>query len=965
MKISPNRLLALTLLLPLSGIHSPARSADAHSVMNAPDQFAWGLFVDINKPADATKPNGPVIWETWALARDVFRNPNAKPEWPAAEADAPRQFEPAPLQQLIRASQKAAEVPTPGPAILVDSGVLLTEGNETRMNRDAFDFVVANELYHIEGQEAFFNSGRTITFPVGAQEIKAQWRRIAPEQKARYHWTEISRSGAAEPELWGLTALHITTKDIPNWFWATWEHKDNEGVEAVVPSRDKAGLPAALQGTKWENYLLRGTQVDFVSATGKPIILANSQVERGFQATSSCMTCHSRASIGDTPRTEFDRGTTPPTPLPRPANRLAVFENDGENGAVGVPLASWFEDATTDPPSRSYIQTDFVWSLFRARRKSVPPLPNAIQPVDAPATGAAVASAIPAAPSLAIPPPKLLVRLAKDRRLPEKLRPWLTPLGLQQEAGFATSRLLMLDSPAALDVHGLQDFIVVRPPSLGVPAGSLHVKNLDAAKSHLVPQLRGTFGLNGSGMTVAVFDEGGVRPSHLEFRRVSNDPASTRVTLSTNKPFSEHSTHVAGTVAANGRNPQAIGMAPGSLVRSFDWDNDLEELAAVADSIVISNHSYGKNTGWTYTPQLAGWAWWGHRGVSQTKDWGFGAYTLETAELDSLLHRTPHLVTVVAAGNDRNDVPPLGSALYEVLWDEHGIPTRYQLITGSAPPADNADQGGLDTISGFAVSKNALAVGSIEDITPQNDLSINMTEYSSWGPTDDFRVKPDVVANGDWLLSTSPASDQAYVSLPGTSMASPTCAGICVLLIEHWRKVKGQAPLASDIKALLIHVARDAGTPGPDPIFGWGSLDAMKAGEVLADENGRAAWTADVGPTGQTFNMVGTGSAVRVTVVWTDPGGRGIDRIVDERTPVLVNDIDCTLISPAGTAFHPWALDRANLLGGARRDGPNRVDNVEVIDAPAVSGSWTLSLKPHRLAEGASQRVSVIVSGLR
>lgn len=387
-------------------VNHGSRAEDLHPAINAPDKFAWNLFSEINQPAKADVANGPVVWETWILARDVFQNPNLAPEWPSETVDRTiDRLEAQPLQQVIFEMQRAGEdapIPTAvqgqSRAQRVDPGVIQRHGNETRMNRDTFDFIVANDLYFIEGQERFFNSGKKIDFPIPAREIKAQWRRLDdPSSHARYHTAQVNNRGTIET--WGLTALHITTKDLPNWFWATFEHKDNEGIEGVVPSKDSFGVAptgepsaALLQlfrdnnlGSKWQNYVLRGTQVDFVDSIGRPTILANSQVERGFQSTSSCITCHARASIGPKPDQEFD---TENPQNPNDASRLSVFESDEPLlGSIGIPNPAWFVDTTTTPVARKFTQLDFVWSMFRARRRQpfpqptvavVPPLPAAV-----------------------------------------------------------------------------------------------------------------------------------------------------------------------------------------------------------------------------------------------------------------------------------------------------------------------------------------------------------------------------------------------------------------------------------------------------------------------------------------------------------------------------------------------------------------------------------------------------------
>ena len=96
--------------------------------------------------------------------------------------------------------------------------------------------------------------------------------------------------------------------------------------------------------------------------------------------------------------------------------------------------------------------------------------------------------------------------------------------------------------------------------------------------------------LTGAGITVGVWDGGAVRSTHQEF----ND----RVTVVDSVAFSDHATHVAGTIGARGFLPQAAGMASQVNIRSRDFDNDLTELRNDANLIQLSNHSYGRVNGW-------------------------------------------------------------------------------------------------------------------------------------------------------------------------------------------------------------------------------------------------------------------------------------------------------------------------------------------------------------------------------
>jgi hypothetical protein len=382
--IKPSRIQLLTILTVLgAGFTTPAICApydipqDTASAANIPDEYAWKLFVAINWPADTARraanpsakfgADGPVVWETWKNARgEVFRSDGRDPgEWLDQQVAVARNltdFDTRPLQQIARDRQLGNLQPAFDPAAAL-RGI-----NETRLNKEAYEFVRSKTLYNLEGQNALAKAGElTLTFPLAGKEIKAQWRLITEAEKSRYHWATM-RMPDNTTGIFGLTALHITTKDLPNWFWATFEHVDNPTRPGNEPwrleSRDRFACSTApyncnlapqgigLQGTKWEFYRLRGTQTDFVDSRGNITLLANSQPEQGFQQTSSCITCHSRSAIsanGD--------------------DRPDIFRPDGQS-FNGTPDPAWFitRDANGKQTGR-YTQLDFVWSLFRARPK--------------------------------------------------------------------------------------------------------------------------------------------------------------------------------------------------------------------------------------------------------------------------------------------------------------------------------------------------------------------------------------------------------------------------------------------------------------------------------------------------------------------------------------------------------------------------------------------------------------------
>ena len=975
---SPVPMLALAIVFALvahvvAGDTDPIESKPTNPVMTAPDAFAWEVFAEINRPLNPQDPEGGVAWEGWALARTVFSDPDVPPSWTrVSKRTRIDELESDLLQQkmLARArrsmpDEDASTVAHESRPVRPSFDVVAAQSqrNETRMNRAAFDYIIKNELFNIEGQEAFFRRGENLNFPIEAREIKAQWRRISESEVAKYH-THRESGVDGKVVYWGLTALHITTKDIPKWFWATWEHEDNVGRESVVPSVDTHGLPDSLEGTKWAHYVLRGTQVSYVNSIGQATVLANSQIERGFQETSSCMTCHARATIGPTPHQRISQGRLAEVG----ANRLSVF--DGENGSIGVPDPAWFVATDRAPAARKYVQTDFVWSLMRALRKTTPVSESS----ETERSAAERAKFDDASPVVKITVPggvDVGTFAARHAAYEPKLARFVDAGDQAPNSDPAVLELRGADVEALLTAGIKREQIRIERPAHRIDnlrAKTMQLidmqnRNLDARISHFVPQYAGTYNVSGKGVAAAVFDEGAVRATHVEFRRDRADPTTTRVKLKTGAPDNEHSTHVAGTIGAHGQRPTAQGMAPQISILSFDWSGDTGNLRRIGKTASVSNHSYGPAAGWDQDLRTGQWRWWGDERESAAQDVTFGRYGIGSSELDAVLHANQGMCTFVAAGNDRGDAPTSQPIQHLVRRFLPGGSWTWR-TSSRRRPADGADRG-LDTISGYGTAKNVLCIGAVDDVLPPHSR-IAITSYSGFGPTDDGRIKPDLVANGHWLLSTSNADDLAYVSMPGTSMASPTAAGIGALMVEHFRRERGRAPSSAEIKAILIHTAIDAGVPGPDPMYGWGSIHALDAGHVIKSASGQRVIRGDV-TQAEPFNLQLTGASesVRVTLVWIDPPGASASGRINDRTPVLVNDLDLVVTAPGGTIRHPYTLDETDPHRPARQDRPNRLDNVERVDAPAAAGTWNVSVKAERIAAGARQSFALVVSGLK
>ncbi|MDZ4198550.1 MAG: S8 family serine peptidase, partial [Kiritimatiellia bacterium] len=434
------------------------------------------------------------------------------------------------------------------------------------------------------------------------------------------------------------------------------------------------------------------------------------------------------------------------------------------------------------------------------------------------------------------------------------------------------------------------------------------------------------YSLNGSGIRVGIWDAGSVRATHQELvGRVTNRNSSVATDA--------HSTHVAGTIGAVGVQANALGMAPAILLDAYDWNSDYTEMTAAGaatagqvNRIPISNHSYGYE--------------------ALTAD--MGRYETEARSLDAVAASLPYYLIFWAAGNEQ---------------DELTAKNGYQSITFTA------------------LAKNVLTVGAVHDAVSGGVRSLSaatMSYFSSWGPCDDGRIKPDVVANGVTLYSSVNTGNSAYDTYSGTSMATPSAAGSAALVAQEYaRAFSGQYMRASLLKALLVHTADDLGPAGPDYQFGWGLINVKAAVDVLRDHASSLAspkliedsLTGTIRTRTHTFIWDQT-RPIRATLCWTDPAGAA-QTAPDSRTPNLVHNLDLTLTAPDGTTlYRPYVMPFVGVWTDASMSqtavrGKNNVDNLERVDleTPLQSGVYTVTVSLDGSLTTSSQSYSLVITG--
>ena len=341
-----------------AGVVCPGEGVDPLRATTTPAAHAWMLFAEINQPAfPGNASDTRRVWETWKNEDDnrepaeavYLDNGHAPQVWNVAPRLGPVPKQLVANQQLavLRQRLQASKRPT---VLFVP---LAPEGQETRINRPGFNFILANELYNKQGQYKFASQRQNFDFPAAAKEIKGAWTELTAGMDATKYYTATSGG-----KTYALVAMHVITKDLPFWFWSSFVHKDQTKPGPYdVPLDDSQPVPTLLRGTVFENYRLlaelrqvdlktlvktgQGAQLDWITRTGEATVLGNPQIESGFETISSCVTCHSQASIG-----KDQQGN--------------IFHNEFRT-VVGPTKPELFKDGDT-----VFFPLDFLWSMSRA-----------------------------------------------------------------------------------------------------------------------------------------------------------------------------------------------------------------------------------------------------------------------------------------------------------------------------------------------------------------------------------------------------------------------------------------------------------------------------------------------------------------------------------------------------------------------------------------------------------------------
>jgi hypothetical protein len=524
-------------------------------------------------------------------------------------------------------------------------------------------------------------------------------------------------------------------------------------------------------------------------------------------------------------------------------------------------------------------------------------------------------------------------------------------------------RILVVSIPEA-QLNALANLAAVRYIEPTLPPGQ---PESDRARAYIDADAVQAAGSDGTGVNVGVFEEEHVYAAHPDFGgRVTKGDADAIYY----DPNVAHATMTAGMIAgdgsisgAHGGAPlQWRGVAPDASVSFYAFEDPVDTatnyMGDIQDAIENDGVDIANNS-------------WGDYGCA---DIAYGAYAGRAPFLDDAVRGSfgRQVPIIFSGGNERDG-----------FWDSDAGANSFACVDNNAAPFEN-----YGSLNHPKSAKNILAVGAIDS---DND---KMSMYSSWGPTLDGRLKPEVVAAGHhnggdvgdvtemdnvfgeeedpwgnvtygnpsqqgyrvpYRFNPANPNDFRYGWFNMTSAAAAAVTGSYALILDAWRETfSGRPdPLPSTYKTLIVHTADDLddGTSwynrGPDYASGYGIVDinaavtSVQRREALEDQ-------VDHGESATYYLAVTAGTpSLKVTLAWDDPAA------AEDANPALINDLDLVVTAPDGTRHYPWTLNPAAPSAAAERDQADNINNLEQVEVDApIEGTWEVSIVGHNVPDG-------------
>lgn len=365
-----------------------------------------------------------------------------------------------------------------------------------------------------------------------------------------------------------------------------------------------------------------------------------------------------------------------------------------------------------------------------------------------------------------------------------------------------------------------------------------------------------------------------------------------------------HGVHVTGTAAGAGIvNEKYKGFSPKATIVAQVFSGILASAPAYVNDygMVVTNNSYGNVVDDCST---------------------FGVYSLYSQIMDQFAFDMPYLQNVFASGNSGTfNCSPYVNGFSNVLGD-------------------------------YQTAKNVLTIGAT------NELGV-IAAFSSKGPVRDGRIKPEIVTQGQPVISTVPLN--SYGSNQGTSMASPGAAGGLTLLYQRYRQLhSGANPKNALIKALACNGATDMGNTGPDFSYGFGWMNLLRSVKMMEGNTYFNDSVANTVTNTHTITIPANTAQLKVMLYWNDPAAAVL------ASHTLVNDLDLEVVDPSSAVNLPFILDTLpSNVASAATTGVDHVNNIEqvVINNPAA-GTYTLKVKGTAITQNPRQEYFLVYDTL-
>jgi hypothetical protein len=496
-------------------------------------------------------------------------------------------------------------------------------------------------------------------------------------------------------------------------------------------------------------------------------------------------------------------------------------------------------------------------------------------------------------------------------------------------------------------------------------------------------------GFTGGGISVGAVDSGldtgGASPTHPDFGggrilNISSYPVynydfegcGSPVNLDTNDGPADldtgHGTHVMGSMAGSGAASSGAyqGLAPQAIIHF----QAMEQFVQWPSGCTPASGYYPMFPAFLNMPLEEAYSW----GVRiHNNSWGgagYGIYDSDAVDYDTFAHDNPNFLITVAAGNEGIDLNADGRVDPDSLLSPGTAKNVLTLGASESVPNPLAGWTAFTWGSWGIFPANPI----LTDLTSSSPME--MAAISSIGPTDDGRIKPDLVAPGSNIISAKATlasgtgwgthpTNSSYMYNGGSSMSSALAAGAAALVRQYYiQKENLTDPSGALIKATLINTAVDisgygnpsveAGQPIPNMHEGWGRIElgaATFGGQRIFFDQPAAL------NTGETFTWIldiGPSIPFKVTLAWYDEPAAPL------AVTTLVNNLDLTVTDPSGITYQGNVFSGGWSQTGGSADAVNTVENVFLF-APAP-GPYTITVSGANIPLG-SQNFALVIEG--